>query len=90
MLPFNSIINEIIRSEIDIIYNTNAFGSIIMNKNYTISFVTIFLRLLYALLSHIHFVAGPFSVLTLLPAYNGQAFERMFGLFVSVLTLRIF
>ncbi|EAP1503615.1 hypothetical protein D6G40_04365 [Salmonella enterica] len=47
MLPFNSIINEIIRSEIDIIY-TNAFGSIIRNKNYTISFGYDILRLLYA------------------------------------------
>ncbi|EAA6840556.1 hypothetical protein D0V76_18300 [Salmonella enterica] len=44
---FNSIINEIIRSEIDIIY-TNAFGGIIRNKNYTISFGYDILRLLYA------------------------------------------
>lgn len=47
MLPFNSIINEIIRSEIDIIY-TNAFRGIIRNKNYTISFGYDILRLLYA------------------------------------------
>ncbi len=53
--PFNSIINEIIRSEIDIIY-TNALG-IIRNKNiYNI----IWLHACYMPLLHIsHFVAGP-------------------------------
>ena len=55
MLPFNSIINEIIRSEIDIIY-TNAFGGIIRNKNYTISFGYDILRLLYAFIVTYSFI----------------------------------
>ncbi|EDZ12912.1 hypothetical protein SeSPB_A1646 [Salmonella enterica subsp. enterica serovar Saintpaul str. SARA29] len=58
MLPFNSIINEIIRSEIDIIY-TNAFGVLYEIKIIQYHSVTIFYACYMPLLSHIHFVAGP-------------------------------